>query len=89
MIINLLYIQQNLVNVFLVKYHHIHNILYGCKGLLGPSKVKLDCLVCYSKTLGTCVPITFLLPWKCSLQGRVHMLCFMAFESTGIIIIEF
>jgi len=39
MIINLPCTKKYLVNVFFIKYHHIYNILYGCKGLLGLSRV--------------------------------------------------
>jgi len=41
MIINLFCIEKYLVNVFLIKYHRIYNILYNHKGLSSPSRVKM------------------------------------------------
>jgi len=40
MIINLLHIEKYLVNVFLIKYHQIRNVLYIHKRLSDPSRVK-------------------------------------------------
>jgi len=41
MIINLLCVEKYLVNVFLIKYHNIRNILYGHKELSGSSTINL------------------------------------------------